>query len=52
MLLSEKLVREYQGEHKRKFGEDISPKEAERELLELKELMRLIVKERRKRHGK
>ena len=52
MLLSERLVRRYQNEYKRKFGRDISPKEAERELLGLTDLVRLITKERRSRHGK
>lgn len=52
MVLSNKLVREHQRLHRNKFGEYISPKEAEREILDLKELVRLIVKTRRDRHGK
>lgn len=52
MILSKRLVREYQKQHKYKYGEDISPKEAEREILDLKELVRLIAKVRRGRHGK
>ncbi len=52
MVLSNKLVCEHQRLHKNKFGEDISPKEAEREILDLKELVRLIAKVRRGRHGK
>ena len=51
MILSQSLVREYQKEHKRKFGKDISAKDAEQELLNLKDLVRLIVKVRRQRHG-
>ena len=51
MILSDKLVREYQKEHKRKFGKDISAKDAERELLDLKDFVRLIVKIRRQRRG-
>ena len=52
MSLSKNLIREYQRQHKYKYGEDISPKEAEREILDLKELVRLIAKVRRGRHGK
>ena len=51
MVLSKKLVQEYQKECKRKFGEDISLKDAERELLDLKDLVRLINKVRRQRNG-
>lgn len=51
MFLSKGLVQEYQNEYKRKYGEDISPKDAERELLDLKDFVRLIVKTRRQRRG-
>ena len=51
MFLSKKLVQEYQKEYKQKYGKSISPKEAEKELLDLKDLLRLIIKERRQRHG-
>lgn len=50
MVFSNRLVQEYQKEYKRKFGRDISSKDAERELLNLKDLVRLIVKGR-KRYG-
>lgn len=52
MFLSERLVHKYQNEYKYKYGEDTSPKEAEREILDLKELVRLIAKVRRNYHGK
>ena len=52
MVLSERLVREYQKTYKRKFNKDIPPKEAERELLDLTGLVRLIIRGRRSRHGK
>lgn len=52
MTLSKNLIREYQRLYKIKFGKDISPKEAEREIFDLKELARLIAKERRCHHGK
>lgn len=52
MIFSGNLVQEYQKEYQRKFGEDISPKDAEREMLDLKELVRLILRERRQHHGK
>lgn len=52
MVLSKNLIREYQTEYKRKYGKDISPKEVERELICLKDLVRLIAKVRRERHGK
>lgn len=51
MALSKNLIREYQKQHKYKYGEDISPKEAEREILDLKELINLITKVRRSRNG-
>lgn len=51
MILSERLIRGYQEEYKHKFGKDISAKDAEQELLNLKDLVRLIVKTRRQRHG-
>ena len=51
MVLSNKLVQEYQKEYKRKFGGDISTKDAEREILNLKDLVRLIVKVRRQKNG-
>ena len=52
MILSEKLIREYQKEHERKFGEAIPSKEAERELLKLAGLVRLITKTRKARNGR
>lgn len=51
MFLAKKLVQEYQKEYKNKYGEDISLKEAEKDLLDLKDLIRLITKERRNHHG-
>lgn len=51
MTLSKHLIRGYQEEYKRKFGKDISTKDAERELLDLKDFVRLIVKIRRQRRG-
>ena len=51
MVLSNKLIQEYQKEHKRKYGKDISTKDAERELLILKDLVRLINKTRRQHYG-
>ena len=50
MPLSKNLVQEYQKEYKSKFGKDISPKEAEKEIFDLKELVRLIAKVRKNRH--
>lgn len=47
MIISERLIREYQRTYKRKFGEDISAKKAEQELFDLTELVRLITKERK-----
>ena len=52
MLLSKYLVQEYQKEYRRKFGKEISIKEAEKEIFDLKELVRLIAKGRKVRHGK
>ena len=52
MILSKNLVQEYQKEYQRKYGKHISPKEAEQELTDLKNLLRLILKERRNHHGK
>ncbi len=52
MILSKNLVQEYRKKYKTKFGKDISPKDAERELLNLKDLVRLIAKERKQRHGR
>ena len=51
MILSRHLVQEYQKEYKCKYGKDIPTKEAERELLDLKDLVRLINKVRRQRNG-
>ena len=51
MVLKHDLVQKYQKEYKRKFGKDIPTKDAERELLNLKDLVRLIAKTRRQRHG-
>ena len=51
MVFSDRLVHEYQKEYKRKFGGDISFKDAERQLLNLKDLVRLIVKVRRQHNG-
>lgn len=50
-MISDKLVNKYRQIYQHKFGKDISTKEAERELMDLKELVRLIVKERRARHA-
>lgn len=52
MVLSKNLIQRYQRLHKIKFGKEISPKEAEREMLDLKDLVRLITKERRNHYGK
>ena len=52
MILSQRLIREYQKKYKSKYGKDISCKDAERELLDLKDLVRLIVKTRRNQYGK
>lgn len=52
MVLSNRLIRQYQNEYQRKFGKDISPKDAEKEIFDLKELVRLIAKGRKARHGK
>lgn len=49
MILSKNLIHEYQAQYKHKFGKDISPKEAEQELIGLKDLVRLIAKVRRKK---
>ncbi len=51
MIFSNELIRRYQEEYKRKYGKDISCKDAERELIDLKDLMRLITKARRQRRG-
>ena len=51
MFISERLVRKYQKTHERKFGESITAKEAERNLSNLAELIRLAKKERRNHHG-
>ena len=51
MIIAKHLINKYQQVYKCKFGKDISAKEAERELFDLKELIRLIVKERKNRHG-
>lgn len=52
MTLSKNLIQEYQRLYKLKSGKEISPKEAEQEIFDLKELIKLITKERRQRHGK
>ena len=52
MTLSSKLVREYQNQYRRKFGKDITAKEAEREIFNLKDLVKLMTKVRRQSHGK
>ena len=49
MTISPNLVRRYQETHKRKYGEDISAKEAEQCLSNLKDLIRTI---RSCHHGK
>ena len=46
MHVSEKLVRAFQEAHERKFGQSISAEEAERDLSDLAELVRIIIKER------
>lgn len=51
MTLSKNLVRRYQNAYKRKFNEDISEKEAEKELFDIATLIKFIVKERRRNHG-
>ena len=51
MILSNRLIQEYQNEYKRKYGKDISPRDAERELLDLKDLVRFIIKARRQHRG-
>ena len=50
-MVSKRMIHQYQQTYRRKFGEDISAKAAERELYDLKELVRLIRKERKNRHG-
>ena len=52
MVLSKDLIQEYQRLYKLKTSKEISPKEAEQAIFDLKELIRLIAKERRQRHGK
>ena len=51
MFISDQLVRKYQKTHERKFGESITAKEAEQNLSNLAELVRLAKKERRSHHG-
>ena len=46
MRMSEKLVRAFQETYERKFGQSISAEEAERDLSDLAELVRIIMKER------
>ena len=52
MVISDRLVHAYQREYRRKFGKEISNKNAERELCDLTELVRLIKIERKNRHEK
>lgn len=52
MTISPNLVRRFQETHKRKFGEYISEKEAEQTLINLKELVRAIAKEKKAHDGK
>lgn len=52
MRISPDLVRRYQETHKRKYNEDIPAKEAEKNLGDLKDLIRLVIQKRSKRHGK
>lgn len=47
MIPPKKLVHEYQKLHKLKFGKDISPKDAEKEIFDLRELIRLVAEERK-----
>ncbi len=47
MVISQNLIQSYQDEYRRKFGTDISSKEAEKELFNLSTLIRFIKKERR-----
>ena len=47
MFISERLVREYQKTHERKFGDSIAAKDAERELSDLAELVKTVKKTRR-----
>lgn len=51
-MISKNLIHQYQKTYRHKFGEDISDKMAERGLYDLKELVRLICKERKNRHGR
>ena len=46
MRISEKLVRAFQEAHECKFSQNISAEEAERDLSDLAELVRIIIKER------
>ena len=52
MFLSKRLVKLYQQTHQRKYGEEISAKEAEQNLSDLSELVRVINQNRRIRNGK
>ena len=46
MFISERLVGEYQKTYEKKFGEKITAKQAERELSDLAELVKLAKKQR------
>ena len=48
MILSEKLIKKFQKVHKKKFGENITRKEAERDLSMLATLLKIILKEKEK----
>lgn len=47
-----RLIRIFREMHRRKFGGDISAKDAERDLSNLMELIRLITKEKNDDHNK
>ena len=52
MFLAKSLVQQYQQTHQRKYGEAISAKEAEQKISNLSELVRIINRNRRTKHGK
>lgn len=52
MTISKRLVKRYQQKYQQKFNREISSKDAERELYDLKELVKLIKSSRKERHVK
>lgn len=52
MFIAKRLVQQYQQTHQRIYGEAISAKEAEQNLTNLSELVRIINRNRRIRNGK